>query len=231
MSTPHLSPFALDAYFSEQKSDVEIEGHLGSCESCAAYVANLRRLDGEDNKRFLRRPLQATSRVGRPGRDANARRFVAISSAVGTLALAAGFVLFLRHRQVEDTYVGIKGLPAVQVIVKSDLGTRVWDGASPVFPGDALALEVACEDMSFVTVATEDEGTRKVGRLSEGPCPKNAAPLPFTLVVDEQRGPEHFSVVMSHVHLEDDVLAASVRERTRKDGIWVTAFTFQKEFR
>lgn len=217
----HRSPFELDVWFADGKPSGEIADHVGACERCSDYVAELDALAGDGLA--LRPPSRPRVR--------SLRRFVAPAAA--TLALAASVALFLRERSTpsagDASYIGTKGTPAVQVLVRADGATRVWDGRSPLRSGDALALHVACEGLAQVTVAAETPSG--IARLSDGPCPSAPSMLPFTLVVDDQPGRERFSVVLTRARVDDARLRELVDRQTRDRDVWVTAFDFPKEAR
>jgi hypothetical protein len=151
-----------------------------------------------------------------------------VAPVAGALALAAAIALVVRSRPVDDPdYVAAKAAPAVQLLVRSNGATRVWDGVSPVHPGDAIAIHLACERLDRFVVASETPSG--LARLSDGACPRTPSPLPFTLVVDDQPGRERFSVVLTKERLEDEQLRRHVRDNTRARDVWVTAFDFRKE--
>jgi hypothetical protein len=132
------------------------------------------------------------------------------------------------HRSEEqDGYVGLKGAPAVQVLVHRDAITRVWDGRAAVRPGDSLALRVACENLQHVAIASP--GPAGWLRLSDSACPAPGSPLPLTLRVDEAPGPERLSVVFSGEPLDDDALRGALGEGRRDARVWVAGFVLPKE--
>jgi hypothetical protein len=234
MTQEHVSTFELDVYFASPGEDApEIAEHVASCTKCAAYLETLAVLDGDAVRLAVpaavapAAPATAPSPARRP--SARLGRFVAPASAV--LALAAAVAIYVRSRpSVDDsTYVGVKGAPAVQVLVRSGTQTRVWDGRSAVHAGDAVALHIACEQLEHVTVVTEANAT--LVRLWDGPCAKPPAPLPFTLVVDDQPGRERFAVVLGRSRLEEPALREAVRASTRSSDVWVTAIELPKEIR
>lgn len=168
----------------------------------------------------------------------NARRFAGAVSVMGALALAAGIVLFFRGRHEvtspvpndESSYVGIKGVPAAQALVRRDGKIRLWDGAARLKPGDALAVGLACEQ--FTRAAVYARGATGPSKLWEGECPRGPNPtLPFTLVVDDEPGRERFSVVLSREPLDDARSARAIQASTRGADIWTIDFTFEKETR
>lgn len=145
-----------------------------------------------------------------------------------SFALAAGVALVLRRAgdATDGGYVGIKGSPAVQLLVSRGGTASIWDGHAPVHPGDALAIRVACEGLSRVAVA----GWAASGwaRLKDGGCPASPAPLPFTLVVDGEPGNERFAVVLSKQALDDGALASAARETARTADLWTVRFDLPK---
>lgn len=212
-ASKHLSTFELDVWYAsppDEREDGEVTDHLATCAECAAYVAELD-------------AIAATPAVRRPPRW---RRALAVTG--GVLALAAGVLLFVRSRPApvdEDAYVGVKGVPAAQILVRRDGQVRVWDGVSPVRAGDAIAVSVACEQFAHVTVAAPD-----VTRVWEGQCARTST-LPFTLVVDKQPGTERFSVVLSPKPLDDARLGTALRSSLRSADAWTIDFAFPKEER
>ncbi len=172
-------------------------------------------------------------------RQKRARRMVSGASAVvGALALAASMIFFIRGRHVvdptlpddESSYVGVKGVPAAQALIRRDGKTRLWDGASRLRPGDALAVGLACEQ--FTRAAVYARGAVGPSKLWEGECPRGANPtLPFTLVVDGEPGRERFSVILSRTPLDDERSARALQASTRGADIWTIDFTFEKETR
>ena len=216
----HLSNFELDVYFAGDTAGAEVAEHAASCNRCAAYLDELRALDADPHVQI---PAPTVTR----GSVRPLRRI--LGAATGALALAAAVTLSLKVREpADDSYVGVKGAPAVQVLVRGDDGTHVWDGRSPVHPGDAIALHVACEQLTQFAVVPD---TAELERFAEGACSPAPTTLPFTLVVDDQPGHERFVLVLSRTHLDDATLKKVARTRTRDENVWVTAFDFPKESR
>lgn len=245
----HLSSFELDVYHASSPAErdsttsAEIAEHVASCGRCREYLDELEALASEPSLAPARpapahlpraeplSPPAAEVLPLRPSPKARMQRRLAAASAV--LALAAGVVLYAGSRAsaVDDEarYVGVKGVPAAQVLLRRDGRVRVWDGVTPVRPGDAIAVSVACEHFSHVTVAAGAESTPT--RAWEGTCPSapRAATLPFTLVVDAQPGREQFSVVLSRKRLDDERLRTVLRGAMRDGDAWTIDFAFAKE--
>jgi len=219
--TRHASSFELDVHFADGQ-DAAVAAHVATCPACAAYLEALRALDGDGT----RLPVPVPAPAQRTSTVTPLRRFVAPAAAV--LALAAGLALWARSRNVTDeTYVGVKGAPALQVLVRDSAQTRVWDGHSAVHAGDAVALHVACEQLEHVTVTTTD--AHGLVRLWDGPCPRPPAALPFTLRVDDQPGRERFAVVLAKQQLEEPALREALRTNARAADLWVIAVELPKE--
>lgn len=215
----HVSTFALDVYWASGRApDAELEEHLAGCARCRAYLAGLDALAGNRPDVPIRRA------------SARASRTWAVPSAAvaGVLAVAAGVLLLVRGHSAEREYVGTKGTPAVQVLVHREAETWIWDGRSPVRPGDALALRVGCEGLEHVAVAAPEDGHWE--RVASADCPTNTAqPLPFTLVVDSEPGTESVAVVMSRALLDDSALRTAIDEARRSEDVWVEEFMLPKE--
>jgi hypothetical protein len=218
-----LSTFALDVYWASGRGDPTLEEHVTACARCLAYLARLEEL-AQSGPRV---PVPAAHVPVRDATERPKRRW-ALPSALGAgLALAAGLVLLVRGRPVEPRYVGLKGTPAVQVLVHRQADTWIWDGRTAIRPGDALALRVACEGLDHVAVASP--GAAGWGRITDVECPVEGAPLPFTLVVDGAPGDEQLAVVLSRDALDDDSLRGAIGESRRTADVWVAGFVLPKE--
>lgn len=218
----HLSMFELDLYFATQASDARIEEHLTSCERCSAYLTEL-------DAQQASAPLPAM-----PGAEARSRRSrpraIRLTLAAGLAVLGAAIALLVMSRESEPPAVAVKGSPAVQVLVQRGEETRTWDGSSPVQPGDALGLRVACEEFRHVAVAVASgEARGRWSHLSQGVCPPAGEALPFTLVVDDEPGSERLAVVFSRSRLDPRALDEAIEARRLDADAWVTRFELDKE--
>lgn len=246
----HVSTFELDVFFAATPAELElppnpaVAAHVAACEACRAYLDSLASLDPPRpavEPHALAPAASASSRVSRfPSRSMPDRpaasllapmRARAIASVAAVFAFAACVALFVRSKTIaseEAAYIGVKGTPDAQILVRREGVVAAWDGIAAVRRGDALALSLACEEFAYVTVVTGDPPFR---RAWEGDCPRKGTPLPFTLVVDGEPGREHFSLVFSHGPVDDTRLTSLVAERTRDPHAWTIDFFFEKEER
>lgn len=226
-----FSAFALDLYWASKKAgDPAIKEHVNACARCAAYLQHLDAVGARPpaawNAEAPLRPLPRSS----SHRARRGRAFAWASAAAGGLAIAAAALVIVRSRATtDDAYVGVKGTPAVQVIVRRDGRTQIWDGREPVRPRDALALRVGCEGFAHVTVATPAPVGGTWMRLADHACPRDSNPLPFTLTVDDQPGEERLVVVLSEAPLDDRALATAAAGTRRGSGVWAVPLVFPKE--
>jgi hypothetical protein len=220
-----VSTFTLDVYWASGRAgDPALEAHLAECARCKAYLDELDAL-AASARPVLPAAAPATAAIAPRGLRA---RFRGVALAAGgALALAAGVAIGVRGLPAKpDGYVGIKGTPAVQVLVHRDRDTGIWDGRSPVHPGDALALRVACEGLRHIAVAAP--GPAGWTRLSNAECPSQSTPLPFTLLVDGEPGDERLAVVLSQDALDDQALGEAIQDTRRTREVWAVQFVLPK---
>lgn len=206
----HYSPLELDIAYATDPTlahDPELAAHVAECTQCGAYLRDLGGL--------------AAAPVVAPQRG---KRRV-LPALTATLALAAAVLLFVKTRPTEPTYVGTKGTPGVQLLVRRAGATKMWDGREPLRPGDALALHVACEGHARVTVAASANG--RWSALNESACPDKPAVLPFTLVVDDAPGPENVAVVVTDAPVDPSTLRTTIE--SPDPSSWVTRLTLPKD--
>lgn len=214
-ANPHsVSSFALDAYVADGRRDAAISEHLATCDRCRAYLAELDAIAAE--------PPPAWNRAAT--RTPRWRKF---TWAIAPIAAAAAALLFLPR--THDPYVGAKGAPAVQAVVRNAQGARIWDGRAPLRAGDAIALRASCAGFARVSVAVP--GDRGWNRVYESACLADAsteAPLPFTLVVDDAPGTERVAVLFSAAPLDDASMTRALADTERSRAAWVVPLVFPK---
>jgi hypothetical protein len=229
----HLSSFELDLHFARHEPNADIEGHVAACERCRAYLEELASLrENEAAARYVGFDVPPPEAPSLPGSRRPRRARWAPFAALSLTAALAASIYVLESRVDAPAYVAVKGSPGVQILVRTGGETRPWNGQNPVRAGDALALRVVCEDFARVSVVTLEAGSQRLHRLSESDCPHDAPSiLPFTLVVDDEPGPERFSVVLSRTPLDDRAMRSALEASTRNGSIWVTTFDLDKEVR
>jgi hypothetical protein len=210
------STLALDVHWAAGRpANPELEAHVMECDRCRAYFEQLRALD--PTARAPRRPAW--------------HWWSGVSlAAAAVAAMTIGWKLRDNaHVDHLTPYVAPKSAPAVQVLVHRDGRTTVWDGRAAVRPRDALALRVACEGLSRVSVLAPRGSSAGDGwmRVSEGAC-LEAGILPFTLVVDDQPGDERAAIVFSRAALDEATARAEVERKTRGADVWTVELVFPK---
>ena len=222
----HPSMLELDLHFATQAGGGRVEGHVARCEVCRAYLAELEALQADaPAPPARRRALQAPTQRSRSRASG-----LTLTLAAGLAVLGAVAALLVTSGEVEAPAVAVKGSPAVQLLVRRGGETRLWDRTSPVRPGDALGLRVACEGFSHVAVAVASrEGQGRWAHLSWSECPATGAALPFTLVVDDEPGRERFAVVFGMSVLDARALDRAIERRRLDSEVWVTRFELSKE--
>jgi len=222
-----VSPWVLDAHVASGRKDPEIEAHLVTCARCRGYVDKMATLAAPPAWNLPARPAAAANPRTRKIGAAPKRSWLVV--AAGVTALAAGALLWARMPpKDEHAYVGVKGTPATQLLVRRSGRVEIWDGKSDVRAGDALALRVACEGFAHVTVATPGAGGKPV-RLFDGDCATGTSPLPFTLLVDDTPGDERFTVVLSASRLDETALPrATAADAGPSADVWIVPFLLHK---
>jgi hypothetical protein len=226
----HPSYLELDRHVLGASSDVATENHLADCARCRAYVSShqpprevpawLVEAGGsarEQNKQRAALPERTLPRT-------RARQLWTM----GALTLAAAVSLaILRPKDVDPSYDGVKGAPAVGVYVQHEGVSGLWDGA-PLVAGDRIRLQIMPEEFSHVSVfsVAEQEAVPKLlytGRLP----PRTLSMLPKAWELDAAPGPEQIAVMLSRWEISP--LAAQELLRARDPGeVWVVRLNFPK---
>jgi hypothetical protein len=214
------STFALDRFRATGAREPATASHLATCGRCRAYLASLDAIDASRPPA----PVPAASLSARSGPPW--RRWL---PAAAGLAAAAGALVYLGGRaRTDGTYVGVKGMPSVELMVHRDGETFLWNGRAPIRAGDALAFRVACEGLSAVAVAAPSAASGWT-RLKDADCPAGpSATLPFTLLVDGTGQSERFVVVVSKSALDDEALGAAASAGSRTADVWAVGFDLPK---
>jgi len=216
------SDFAFDRQLAGEVAGEEksaFDEHVLACARCSRRFAEISREKEAFKKDAPRLVLEK--------RAPQRRTWLAPGLGVGAIALAASLILLVRGKTDTRDYVGLKGTPAVQLLVHRDKETFIWDGRTPVHPGDALALRVACEGLGRVVVAAP--GPAEWQRLSDTACPETGDPLPFTLVVDKEPGSERLAVVLSQDAMDGKRLKRAIEGVERTKDVWAVEFVLPKE--
>jgi len=215
----HPSTLTLDVFHAGgRRADGVVDMHLTACARCRRYVEELER----EGDALLARPV-----APRTAHQAPISR-LSMARAAGVVAAAAALVLVARALVPANDaapYVGAKGTPAVQALIHRDR-TSEWDGRSAIRPGDAIALRVACEGFSRVTVATPSSDRTAWKRLFDGACPRDPKPLDFTLVADKEAGQEQVAVVLHRDPLDDRQLQIAIHDKARTAEVWTVELVF-----
>ena len=214
---PHYSVFTLDVHWaSAGPKDPALEAHVRDCPACGAYLEKL------DSLALESPPVWPKATRARPSGPRIRSRW-ARAALPALAAVALGGALFLAQaRDGARRYVGVKGTPAVQVLVNAEGRTRIWDGRMPVRPGDVLALRVACEGLEHVVVSSPEV------RIYAGPCPAEPGVLPFTLIPDDEPVDERVNIVLSRRPLDPRTLAEAIATEMRSEDVWVVRLTLAK---
>jgi hypothetical protein len=123
---------------------------------------------------------------------------------------------------------GSKGSPALALHLKRGEQVLLWDGQSPVRPGDHLRLEVKAEGYGFVEVASG--GGARAPLLYAGALdPRHSTLLPNSWTVDTSPGPEELQIVMSKTSLTPAELEAALTSGRRDAGIWTSRLVLPKD--
>jgi hypothetical protein len=124
------------------------------------------------------------------------------------------------------TLVAAKGSPSVAIYLLRDERISLWDGHTPIQPGDRIELQVSGEGLDHVLVATPGGFARPL--FSADIDPKQQVLLPQSWLVDDSPGAEGLVVVMSASQLSADEASAAVAVHRRDARVWTTELTLPK---
>jgi hypothetical protein len=200
---------ALGAMSEEQRR------HLDACPTCSAYVAR------------LQQPLPIPAWVREEA--ARSRPAAGMRSWLGALAaLAAAASVLAVAFPAREPRVQVKGQASVALYLKRGEQISLWDGRSPVRPGDLLRLKVVPEEQEHVLVAAAAaSGELKV--LYQGAvAPRCEALLPESWRVDETAEPETLVIALSAKRLDVEALRRALASSARTPDLWTTVLTLHK---
>ncbi|MFT3926581.1 MAG: hypothetical protein QM778_28810 [Myxococcales bacterium] len=222
-ATLHPSYLELDRHVLGASSGVATANHLADCARCRAYVASHQPTGAVPAWLEERAALS----VRTPGKTVPRTRPRRLWT-VGALALAAAVSLaILRPKDVDPSYDGVKGAPAVGVYVQHEGVSGLWDGA-PLVAGDRIRLQIMPEEFSHVSVfnvATQEAVPKLLytGRLP----PRTLSMLPKAWELDAAPGAEQIAVMLSRWEISP--LAAQELLRAHDPGeVWVVRLNFPK---
>lgn len=221
MSSPHPSFLALDRAALGDMTE-EVRAHLATCPRCAGHVSAVGRPPPV--------PAWVTGLADTPRKPSWTSRWMPWG--LGAMAALLALMLWVpREPQEPRSGLRIKGGPAVALYVKrgeqQDAPVRLWDGESPVAPGELLRLKVTPEGFTWLTVAAADGGSWQV--LHEGPVPERGETLlPTSWRVEPGDAPERLLVVLGHEPLSPESLASLADEAPRTGTQWVLSFALPK---
>jgi hypothetical protein len=202
----HPSRLKLDAYaLGAQDSDTA--AHAVSCAECSAHL----------NAVKVTLPVPRwVGEVGAPPRTGGLWRLVFAGVAMMVIA-GIGFVAMPRTPAVQA-----KGTPDVQVWVSHAGHAAVWDGTTPLQPGDMVRFDIASAGYSHLTVAELQDG-RVTEVLHSAPVASREATPAWR--VDDVGSREEIGIVLSNGPLGDAALQAGLQGQ---GGVWSKQWVFPK---
>jgi hypothetical protein len=155
------------------------------------------------------------------------------SFSLGAAALAAAAVLVALAIGLQPrppaSRLTVKGTPSVAVYLKRAGRVALWDGHSPIQPGDRLRLEVAPEGYRYLAVASPAGGNQLGEPLFQGAIdPARAETLPDSWLVDDAPGAEALVIALSQSPLATEVLADAAAHARRDPEVWTTTLLLPK---
>ena len=187
----------------------EVALHVESCPACQAHVAQ------------SKPTLEAAPAWAHP-----VRRPLWLRGGGLGFAVAAAAVLTLVVRPPPDEpLTRPKGQPSFAVwLIRGD-SSSLWDGRSPLAPGDRLQLRLAGAGFTQVVVGVEQEG--RWAPLYEGAVnPHGETQLPQSWLVDDRDPSMRLGVLLCDGLCPGDALAGIALERPRSATRWWSEFSF-----
>lgn len=228
MSTDHASFYQLDRLACGRSISAAVKTHVESCKQCEQYVAKLQQPQS----------VPAWARQLDDGARAMPRTWwwAWAGGLASTVAIAA-LVLVFRSGETRlgphDEYTTVKGSPSVGVYLKTENGVTLWNGQTPVAPGDKLRLKIVPDGYHHVAVFAESAHykKRRYALLYEGRVsPHGELMIPAAWEVDASPGAEVIVVVMG----EEPIGKSDIPRRhggSDTQGLWSTRLVIQKSSR
>ncbi len=198
--------------------------HVAICEACDAH---LRRLAQAESL-----PASLGELAAHPAPEPWWRRLLRPSWLVPAAMATCAILLLLPTSQVAPVPAGAngvraKGTPTFALYVKSAGSVRLWDGSSPIHPGDSLRLKLVPAGFGFVTVASP--GVSPTVLYQAPVYPDAEELLPFSFRADEQPGPERLVILFSHEALSDAELRSMLTTPVRDQRGWTISLEIPTE--
>ncbi|MGC4120954.1 MAG: hypothetical protein QM765_41540 [Myxococcales bacterium] len=191
--------------------------HLESCQACRSHVER------------VQQPLPVPAWIREEATRPKRRWLPSLAGSLAALATAAVAFFVLWSGPVSKPEVQIKGQAAVALFVKRGEQVRLWDGRSPVRPGDLLRLKVVPEGLGQVLVAvpTPDGG---LSALYQGViATREETLLPESWRVDDSAGPEVLAIALSAERIDVGTLKQALEQTAPRADLWTTVLSLQKE--
>jgi hypothetical protein len=150
------------------------------------------------------------------------------SYALGGLALAAAacLALLLPHGREEESYDGVKGMPAAILYVQHANRVTIWSGAA-LSQGDRIRLEVTPENFDHVAVFNVQTGAPPVRLYAGRLKPHLRAMLPKAWEIDASPHPEELVVMLAHSEISASAAATLLRAHD-PSYVWIARLTLPK---
>lgn len=224
-SNEHFSFFKLDQAIASGTISPELQAHLNTCDRCRLHFGSC-----APNRAPL--PAWAQALAASPSPKPSGGVFESLVRWAHKfryplmVAAPAVLVILFLSRDVPNvardhtSYVGVKAAgPAIWTYVRRSDKTFLWDGASPLVPGDRVRLKLDAASFNYVAA---------LSRAGDGPWvvlwsgkAEAGSPLllPVAWQIDEEAGPERLLVVMSTEPLAGQELAHAEASSNDK-GRW-----------
>lgn len=226
MSTPrpHPSRVDLERHVAGllDSADSAVEDHIGSCDSCAARVQQMRASDEEFLAQFPSRDALAQTRAPRPVKR---RGWLLPWGLPLAAALAAAVALFALRmptptQSPADPRVRIKGDSLLELAVKRGGRSARYQGQK-LRAGDLLAFRYTTNKRYLLLVSLEQSGKLNVffadatGRRSMAISPGRRVALGRGVELDAYQGSERLLALFTNAPLEVAVIRRVIAARYR----------------